>query len=603
MSAAVPQAEVTVDAAPGAQRVLSDINVKVAGQGGDGSLTIITLLTQVLSRRGFHLYSARDVASRIKGGHAAATLRGSTVARGGMGDHIDLLVAFDEEAIELVGAAVAPDGIVIYDASRGPLPDGYLADTVRVFAVPFGRMAVRDLRRDLFKNSVAFGLLARILDIGDDEAEGCMRQRFKRLPERLINANLEAVYKGHAYADDNGLGEGQGPWRLSGAAPAKRVLMGGNDAVAFGFLAAGGRFYAGYPITPATELLDWLSARLPAFGGVAIQAEDELSAINMAIGAAITGTRAMTGSSGPGIALMQEALSHLGSAEIPLVIVDSQRAGPSTGMPTKPEQSDIAMLALGGHGDIPRVVLAPGNPRECFDIGVLATNLAQRLQSPVIIALDQAVAQDAMTVEPFDLDGVTIEHGKRLSPDDVACLDEYRRYQITDDGVSPWAVPGTPGGESLVTGNERNEWGLVSTNPENRVRMMDKRARKVDLVRESLPGAHRFGDPDAAIGLLGVGMQGGVMIEAAERLIDAGVAVQVLRPLTLWPVAEETLAFIRQRRRVYVIEHSASAQLYRVLAAGGASTEALESILKYDGTPFRPAELVDAVMAGEGGKP
>jgi pyruvate/2-oxoacid:ferredoxin oxidoreductase alpha subunit len=208
-----------------------------------------------------------------------------------------------------------------------------------------------------------------------------------------------------------------------------------------------------------------------------------------------------------------------------------------------------------------------------------------------------------MTVEPFDIDGVTIEHGKRLSADDVARLEEYQRYQITDDGVSPWAVPGTPGGMGLVTGNERNEWGLVSTNPENRVRMMDKRARKVELARDGLPDGHRFGDPDAAIGLLGVGMQGGVMIEAAERLIDAGVAVQVLRPLTLWPVTEETLEFIRARRRVYVIEHSASAQLYRILAAGGASSEAMESILKYDGTPFRPAEVVEAVMAGEGGNP
>jgi pyruvate/2-oxoacid:ferredoxin oxidoreductase alpha subunit len=185
----------------------------------------------------------------------------------------------------------------------------------------------------------------------------------------------------------------------------------------------------------------------------------------------------------------------------------------------------------------------------------------------------------------------------------VAGLEEYRRYRITDDGVSPWAVPGTPGGESLVTGNERNEWGLVSADPENRARMIDKRARKVELVRDSLPDGHHFGDPDAEIGLLGVGMEAGVMIEAAERLAGAGIGVQVLRPLTLWPLTEETLAFIRARRRVYVIEHSASAQLYRILAAGGASSETMASILKYDGTPFRPAELVDAVTAGEGGNP
>ena len=591
------------DAAPDARRVFSDLNVMVAGQGGDGSLTIITLLTQVLSRRGFQLYSARNVASRIKGGHAAAMLRGSTVARGCMGDRIDLLVAFDEEAIEVAGRSVAADGIVIFDASRGAPPDGYLADTVRLFAVPFGRMAVRDLRRDLFKNSLGFGLLARILGVADDEAVDCLRHRFRRLPERLVNANIEALHMGLAYADENGLAEGEGPWRLAETEHAERLLISGNEAAALGFLVAGGRFYAGYPITPATELLDWLTKRLPAYGGMAIQAEDELSAINMAIGAALTGVRAMTGSSGPGIALMQEGFSHLGSAEIPLVIVDCQRAGPSTGMPTKPEQSDLAMLALGGHGDVARVVLTPGNPRDCFELSAFATNLAQRLQSPVILALDQAVSQDSVTIEPFDLGSVTIEHGKRLSPDQVAGLDEYRRYRVTDDGVSPWAVPGTPGGESLVTGNERDEWGLVTTDPANRRRMVEKRARKIELARGDLPKAHRWGDPEADIGLLGVGMQGGIIVEAAERLSDRGIAVQCLRPRTLWPVPDETLDFVRQRRRVYVVEHNASAQLARILMAAGAPAERIHNVLKYDGTPFTPAEVVDAVLAHEAGAP
>ena len=260
---------------------------------------------------------------------------------------------------------------------------------------------------------------------------------------------------------------------------------------------AGGRFFAGYPITPATEILEWLQKHSARFEAVAMQAEDELAAINMALGAAMTGVRSMTATSGPGFALMQETIGHAGSAEIPLVVVNCQRAGPSTGMPTKPEQSDINMMVFGANGDFPRVVLAPGGPRDCFELSVQATNLAQQLQCPVILALDQAVSQNASTVEPFDLDAVQLQHGKRVDASELRNMSEYRRYQVTADGVSPWAVPGTPGGESLVTGNERNEWGQVSSDPENRRTMVDKRQRKLDSNLQLLPRGKSWGDADA----------------------------------------------------------------------------------------------------------
>lgn len=581
------------------RRTLSDINVMVAGQGGDGSLTIITLLAQMLSRRGMHLYQTSNIASRIKGGHAAAMLRGTTVPRGCMGDHIDLLVAFDPEAIEIGGPSVAGDGIVIFDSSGGPPPEGFVPSTAEVISVPFSRLAVRDLRRDLFKNSLGLGLVARVIGAEDEEVIACLRQRFRRLPADVLKANLQALDKGLAYADDHGLGEGGGPWVVDEAEQTERILISGNAAVGFGFLVAGGRFYTGYPITPATDILDWLTRYLPAYGGIVIQAEDEMSAINMALGAAMTGTRAMTGSSSPGIALMLETIGHLGSAEIPLVIVDCQRAGPSTGMPTKTEQSDFDMLAYGGNGEFPRVVLVPGDPGECFELSVLATNLSQQLQIPVFLALDRAVAQDSATVPPFDLDAVRIEDGKRLSAEEVARLDEYRRYLITEDGVSPWALPGTPGGMSLVTGNERDEWGQVTTAPANRKRMVDKRNRKVETIRGQLPAGRRWGDPSAEIGLLGLGMELGVMTEAHERLTDAGYHVQCLQPRTLWPVPEETVEFVRARKRTYVIEHNAAGQVARMIGGAGAPSERMRGIRKYDGLAFRPMDVVEAVRQGE----
>jgi len=348
--------------------------------------------------------------------------------------------------------------------------------------------------------------------------------------------------------------------------------------------------------------MEWLQRNIDRFGGVAVQAEDELAAINMALGAAMTGVRSMTATSGPGFALMQEAISHAGSAEIPLVIANCQRAGPSTGMPTKPEQSDISMMACGAGGDFPRVVLAPSGPDDCFELAVQATNLAQQLQCPVILALDQAVSQNARTVEPFDLDAVELEQGSRVDAEKLRSMTEYRRYRVTQDGVSPWALPGTPGGESLITGNERDEWGLVSSAPDNRNAMVEKRQRKLDLKLALLPGGRLWGDLDADIGLLGIGMQQGVIEEAGQRLADAGLRARCLQPRTLWPVIDETLNFIDACARVYVIEHNESGQLARLLIGAGAAKNCIRSIRKYDGEPFLPGDLCATIQQAEAGK-
>jgi 2-oxoglutarate ferredoxin oxidoreductase subunit alpha len=579
---------------------LADLTVMVAGQGGDGSLTVINHLSRVLGHRGFQMYTSRDVASRIKGGHAAGVMRASIVQRRNVGDDIDLLVAFDREAIEKGGPRVGPNGVVIFDSSLGPPPEGYLHGSVEVLPIPFGRLAVRDLRRDLFKNSVAYGVACRVFRLEDDEIEANLREGLARFPDSIIEANVAALKVGLAYADDAGLIDRT--WQLDQQDKSPHLLITGNEALAMGFLAAGGRFYTGYPITPATDVLDFLQRWIGQFGGIAIQAEDELASINMALGAAMTGVRTMTASSGPGIALMQEAIGQAGAAEIPVVIVDCQRSGPSTGMPTKPEQSDIGMLATGGNGDFPRVVLVPSDPTDAFEIGVMATNIAQRLQGPVYVALDQAVAQNSVTVAPFDMGSVHVEQGGQIGAAEIEQLEEMRRYLITDSGVSPWAPPGTPGGMSLVTGNEHNEWGHVSTEPGNRVRMMDKRARKVEQVLVDLPVALVAGDPQAPVGMLGIGLEVGPMVEAAERLEAHGTPVSVLVPRTLWPVPQETLDFVQAHDRTYVVEHNSSGQLASVLCSVGAPADRIESMLRYDGLPFTARDLVERFLAAEAGR-
>ena len=581
------------------QPILEDVSVIVAGQGGDGSLTVITMLAELFRNSGLNVYTERDVLSRIRGGHAAATMRAFTGEKYCIGSNITLLLALDQEAIQKNARHLDSKSIVVYDDSGGHIPEGLLPEGIRLYAAPFNRIAMRTMRRELYKNSIAFGVVGRILGLEDESVRDTFKKRFQRMGQVILEYNLEALGLGLHLADEMGIQEGEGLYRIEHAEPEERLLIMGNEAIAFGFMAAGGRFFTGYPITPSSEVLETLQKWLPRCGGVARQTEDELAAINMAIGASLTGVRAMCATSGPGFSLMQEGIGHSGSAEVPIVVVDCQRSGPSTGMPTKPEQSDINLMVFGGHGDFPRIVLSPGHPEDCFYLAAQATNLADKYQCPVFIAMDQAISQNIATVKPFDLDGLAVESGKRLDEKDLEKLDAYKRYELTEDNISPFAAPGTPGGMSLVTGNEHDEWGLVSTDPTNRIKMMDKRMDKIEIAKKELPRARHFGDPEGEIGFIGIGMLFGVIIEAIEMLGNEGFKAQYLQPRTIWPVLDEILEFINKCSRVYVVELNAQAQLAHLLIHQGADSKKLFSILRYDGIPLRPAGLVKRVLQEE----
>ncbi len=581
------------------QPILEDVSVIVAGQGGDGSLTVITMLADLFRNIGLNVYTERDVLSRIRGGHAAATMRAFTGERYCIGSRITLLLALDEEAIEKNARQLDSDSIVIYDDSSGHIPYDLLPEGVKIYSASFNRIAMRTMRRELYKNSIAFGIVGRLLGLEDEAMRETFTKRFQRRGQMILQYNLEALGLGLDLADEMGIHQGEGLYRVERTDPETHLLIMGNELVAFGFMVAGGRFFTGYPITPSSEILETLQKWLPKCGGIARQTEDELAGINMAIGAALTGVRTMTATSGPGFSLMQEGIGHAGSAEISMVIVDCQRSGPSTGMPTRPEQSDLNLMVFGGHGDFPRIVLAPGHPEDCFYLSVEATNLADKYQCPVFIAMDQALSQNIASVKPFNLDEIKLDQGKRLELEDLEKLEFYKRYQITDDNVSPFAAPGTPGGMSLVTGNEHDEFGLVSTDPTNRVRMMDKRMKKMERAKKDLPKARHFGDPNAEVGFIGVGMMFGVILEAMEELEHQGIKGQYLQPRTIWPMLDDVMEFIEKCERVYVVEMNAQGQLAHLFFHQGASSEKIKSIARYDGLPYRPSQLVKQILLEE----
>jgi len=561
----------------------------IGGQGGDGTLTVSDLLGRYFRKRGLYVYTSRNVLSRIRGGHADASVRASRDPNAAVKAQVDVLVAFDQQAIDLGRPELAPHGFVLYDSTafRSELPNSA--------GFPFATLVGGPLGQPIFKNTAAYGALSVIFGFDATQTRGVIEERFRRRGGEALEKNLKALEIGRKAA----LETAGVPDRFSvvdGDAH-DMILTTGNQAVALGFAVGGGRFFAGYPITPATEVMEYLQRYLPPLGGVVRQAEDELAAVNMIIGASYAGARVMTSTSGPGLSLMTEGMSHAGAAEIPILIADCQRVGPSTGEPTRHEQSDLAHLAHLGHGEFPRFIVAPADPVDCFVLTVEALNLADRWRVPVILLLDQALCQNTTTSPRFDLGTVHVDRGARLPPAQAATLEEYKVYGLTDDGVTPWAPPGTPGLWSEVTGNEHDEWGHVSVDPVNRRRMMRKRMDKMRRARDELPSGRLFGPAGAKVGLVGYGSTSGPILEAQRLLGARGLASRYYQARTVFPVpAHELDPFLASVDVAYVVEHNYTGQFARLLRESLPWHHAkLRSVLKYDGSTFRAPEIVAEV--------
>ncbi|MBV8204224.1 MAG: 2-oxoacid:acceptor oxidoreductase subunit alpha, partial [Candidatus Eremiobacteraeota bacterium] len=374
-----------------------------------------------------------------------------------------------------------------------------------------------------------------------------------------------------------------------------RLLMMGNDAIGYGALVAGCRFMAGYPITPATDVLEWMARHAPKYGGVVVQAEDELAAINMTIGASFAGVRSMTATSGPGQALMTEGIGLAGVVETPIVVIECARAGPSTGMPTKTEQSNLNHLIFSGHGEIPRVVLAPGTVEESFYLTVAAFNLAEKYQVPVFVLSEQALCQSKETTPRLEFGSVTVDRGKLIRNGGVT-FGEYKRFAFSEDGVSPRVIPGVDGGMHLAPGSEHSDGGVITEDATNRRRMMEKRMHKLESMRPELPRPNLLGNPKAAVAFIGYGSNRGPIAETQDRLHADGIATRFLQLRTLWPFPEEEVrAFVHSAAHIFVVENNITGQLERLIRYVTGPLPHMHPVRKYDGRPFRPIEIIDAV--------
>jgi 2-oxoglutarate ferredoxin oxidoreductase subunit alpha len=572
-----------------------DLNWAIGGEAGDGIDSTGKIFAQALSRAGRHVFTSKDFASRIRGGYTAYKVRTAVESVESVVDRLDILIALTERTIEENLDELHEGSVVIYDDERSTMEDVTLPGEMTALPVPLKRLA-EDAGGAIMRNVVALGAAAAVTDFPIEYLDEALVKRFGKKGSAIVSNNKEAARMGRDYVDEET--DLSFDYSLE-CTDADYVLLNGDEAIGMGAIAAGCRFYAGYPITPATAVMEYLTGRIENFGGTVVQAEDELSAINLALGAARAGARSMTATSGPGIDLMAETFGLVATSETPLVICDVMRAGPSTGMPTKQEQGDLNMLLYGGHGEIPRFVVAPTSVAECFHKTVEAFNLAEKYQTPVYLVSDLSLAVSEQTYSPeeFDMDAVEIDRGKLVDEESVSDWQnekgQFQPHFPTADGISPRAFPGTDGGAHMTTGLEHDELGRRTEEEEVRVEQVRKRQQKIETAREQEPWDYReFGDPDADTLVLSWGSNEGAMVEALELLAEDGYDVRFISVPYIYPRPDLTEE-VRAAETTIVVECNATGQFANLIERD--VLQRVDRVNKYDGVRFKADELADEV--------
>ena len=568
-------------------RETEHISVAIVGSGGAGALTAGNFLLEAASLAGWHGLLTRTVGPQIRGGEAAALLRLANRPVECLADRLDLLVAIDWLNVDRFGAEieVGPQSLVVTDPASGDLPAFISRAGARSTEVPIKEMAkaIPEGR----PNMVALGVAAGLLGLNENALSAVIETRLAEKGEKAIDASKAALRAGIIAAAQLDLGL---HLPVPNPRDAQRWLVSGNEMAGLGAIRGGVRFAAAYPITPASEILEWLAPSLAKLGGVLFQAEDELAAINMAIGASFGGTPALTATSGPGLSLMTEAIGLATATEIPVVIIDVMRAGPSTGIPTKSEQADLNIAVYGLHGDAPHLVLAPQSISDCLFTTQWAVHLAEVLQSPAVVLSDQFIGQALAAIDrPADVAFI----GRRAiaAPQTGA----YKRYAVAGGSVSPMAIPGMSGGQYTADGLTHNERGTPTSNENDHRIQLDKRRSKLEQFSYGDHWATLEGDGEVAV--ITWGSLTGAAREAVSQLRSSGFAARLIAPRLLLPAQPERLkAALEGADRVLIVEQTHGGQFYRYLRAHYDLPVEVRVLNRPGPLPIRPSEIARAAM-------
>ncbi len=577
--------------------------IGIGGAAGQGVATPGDIFAKIFSRRGLHLNAYNAYQSIIRGGHTFLTIRTGPEKVTNMGDRLDLLIPLNQDAVNRHLGLLSSGAACIYNSDT--IKPGAAADGVQLCALPVSSLA--DISRNkVAQNTLAVGAALSMMGVGFQALEEVLGEQFQKKGDAVVSENVGIARSGYDYASANFK---PFAWALP-MTENRYAVLSGNTAMAMGGAAAGVKFYCAYPMSPSTGVLHWMAAHARKAGIMVRQVEDEIGVINMAIGAAHAGVRSMCATSGGGFALMSEGLGMSAMMETPVVVIDCQRAGPSTGVPTKTEQGDLWQMLGAAFGDYPRVLAAPLDIGDSFKIIPEIFNLVDRFQCPGLVLSDLLLSEGRLSVAPKELDfNPVIDRGELITPASAPASQNnggYKRYKITESGISPRAVPGVPGHTHTAATDEHEEDGvLISdefTNPTKRRAMMEKRMRKVAGIAAAVPPPVLTGPPQADVTLIGWGSTKGVIEEACEILCEQGISANQLQIRWLIPLhGEAILEILKGARRTFIVENNYSGQFARYLRS---ETSYVPDgyIRKYDGEPFMPHHIVEAVKEQLAGK-
>ena len=572
----------------GGRHMASDYTIMVGGEAGQGVQTIGLVLVKTFARSGWHVFADQDYESRIRGGHNFFRIRISDTEVQAISEPVHILLALNGETVDLHQEELAEDGVILVDSEEAnPRPS--------LYKIPFERLAHEHAGNKKVQSAVALGSALACTRCNLATLEQVIQEQFSSGGSILIEENIKAVRAGYAHTRE--LLKGYTPLTCNAISHENQILVNGNEALALGALAAGCKFISAYPMTPASSIVEYMASKSAQTGLVMVQAEDEIAAINMALGASFAGVRAMTATSGGGFSLMVEALGLSGITETPLVIMEAQRGGPSTGLPTRTEQSDLEFVIHASHGEFPRIVLAPGNAQEAFVMGGEAFNLAEKYQLPVFVLTDQYLATDYFATTKFEPAAIPIDRGILWNSTD-ADPKEYKRYRFTESGISPRAFPGLSEALIMTTGDEHDEAGHITEHSQLRTDMMVKRLRKLDAFTYKDFPPTVYGDDVSDVTLIGWGSMWGAMREAVDLLAQQGTKAKMIHFSLLWPFPQrEAEQLLSHTHTLVAVEQNATAQFAHLLRAE-TGIQVDRTILRFDGRPISPDYIVQHIQDG-----
>lgn len=570
-------------------KVINNFSWKVAGAAGDGILNAgLCMFAKTCVRGGLYVFATAEYPSLIRGGHNHLDVRVSDKKVHSHSKYIDLIVALNRESVDKHVHKLNQGGGIIYDGNEITLQNGDVRDDVRLYPIPLIKLA-EECGGKVMKNTVAMGATFALIDFDLDLLSNVIKDNFAKKGKRVVEANIKAARAGYDYLRKN-FGNGFGH-RLEGVKSEERIFLSGNEAISAGAIKAGCKFFAAYPMTPASSILHNMAAMERDYNIVVKHTEDEIAAINMVIGASFAGVRAMTATSGGGFALMTEGLGLAAQTETPLVAVEAQRPGPGSGMATHSGQGDLRYILHASTDEFPRVLIVPGDVGDCFYKTVDAFNLAEKYQMPVIILTDKHLGESYATVKEFDHKKIKNERYSFVNNSELRNNGEYKRYKLTSNSVSPRAIPSQAWGEHVASSYEHDEHGFESEDEENRISMHDKRFKKFELAAREIPDPELVGSKQADLTIIGWGSTKGPILEAMKLLEKDGIKTNYLQILFVSPFpAKKVSEIIKKVKKTVIVENNKTAQMAGIIKEN-TGLDIDYKVLKYDGRAFSPEEI------------